>query len=144
MSFPLRRGVGAAILAVTVGIVVAETFVERTTVGTMYVVGFARGASLADGADATLLEAASLLKAHPELKASIVAYTEPGGDAAADQALSDQRAAAAADALETDGVDASKVTALGGGAGKPLPRLPDESDAEWQHRMARAEIRISR
>jgi outer membrane protein OmpA-like peptidoglycan-associated protein len=143
MKFSLRQMTGGLILGATVIIVGVSTLTTQTTVGSDYTVGFSRGANFAEGDDLVFSQAASLLKSHPKLKAVITAYTEPGGDPAANQALSDQRASAAADALAADGVDAARITATGAGGSSPLPKTPDESDAEWQHRMARAEIRVT-
>ena len=61
-----------------------------------------------------------MLAAHPELRLVIEGHTDDVGGAAANQALSQQRAEAVKAALVSGyGVDAARLTAKGMGATKP-------------------------
>ncbi len=69
----------------------------------------------------TLKEIAAMLTEHPELKLLIEGHTDNVGTAAANQALSDKRAAAVKAMLVTNfGVDAARLTTKGLGATKPV------------------------
>ena len=68
----------------------------------------------------TLNEIGDMLKAHADLKVTIEGHTDNVGNAAADQTLSEQRAASVRDYLtKTFGVDAARLQAKGFGASKP-------------------------
>ena len=68
----------------------------------------------------TLKEIAAMLSEHADLKLTIEGHTDNVGQAAANQALSEQRAEAVRQSLITTfGVDASRLTAKGLGATKP-------------------------
>jgi outer membrane protein OmpA-like peptidoglycan-associated protein len=60
-----------------------------------------------------------MLKSHSDLKLTIEGHTDNVGDAAANQALSDKRAAAVKAYLVEKGIDASRLEAKGLGATKP-------------------------
>ncbi len=83
---------------------------------------FATGSATIQGESTpTLKEIGDMLKAHPELKLTIEGHTDNVGDAAANQTLSEQRAAAVAQYLETTyRVDASRLATKGFGATKPV------------------------
>jgi OmpA-OmpF porin, OOP family len=71
----------------------------------------------------TLKEIADMLKQYGDLKLVIEGHTDNVGDAAANQALSEKRAAAVASALaDTYKVDASRLTSKGFGAAKPAAK----------------------
>lgn len=71
----------------------------------------------------TLKEIADMLGEHPELKLVIEGHTDNVGDAAANQALSEKRAAAVKAALAGSyGVDAARLTSKGLGASKPVAK----------------------
>lgn len=67
----------------------------------------------------TLEEITDMLKEHSDLKLTIEGHTDNTGDAAANQALSEKRAAAVKAYLVTKGIDASRLEAKGLGASKP-------------------------
>jgi len=83
---------------------------------------FATGSATIQGESTpTLKEIGDMLKAHPELKLTIEGHTDNVGDAAANQTLSEQRAAAVAQYLETTyQIDASRLATKGYGATKPV------------------------
>jgi OmpA-OmpF porin, OOP family len=68
----------------------------------------------------TLQEIADMLKQHPDLKLTIEGHTDNVGNAAANQALSERRAAAVRQALITTyQIDGSRLASRGYGATKP-------------------------
>jgi OOP family OmpA-OmpF porin len=67
----------------------------------------------------TLEEITSMLKDHADLKLTIEGHTDNVGDAAANQALSEKRAAAVKAYLVGKGIDASRLESTGLGATKP-------------------------
>lgn len=67
----------------------------------------------------TLEEITSMLKEHADLKLAIEGHTDNAGDAAANQALSEKRAAAVKAYLVGKGIDASRLESKGLGATKP-------------------------
>lgn len=83
---------------------------------------FATGSATIEGESTpTLKEIGDMLKAHPDLKLTIEGHTDNVGDAAANQALSEQRAAAVAQYLEsTYQIDPSRLATKGYGAMKPV------------------------
>jgi len=83
---------------------------------------FATGSATIEGESTpTLKEIGDMLKAHPELKLTIEGHTDNVGDAAANQTLSEQRAAAVAQYLESSyQIDASRLATKGYGATKPV------------------------
>lgn len=67
----------------------------------------------------TLEEITSMLKEHADLKLVIEGHTDNVGDAAANQSLSEKRAAAVKAYLVSKGIDASRLESRGLGATKP-------------------------
>ncbi|HEX6315396.1 MAG TPA: OmpA family protein, partial [Gemmatimonadaceae bacterium] len=67
----------------------------------------------------TLEEIVSMLKEHSDLKLLIEGHTDNVGDAAANQALSEKRAAAVKAYLVEKGIDAARLESKGLGATKP-------------------------
>ena len=85
-----------------------------------------------------LQEIAAMLAAHPELRVAIEGHTDDAGSAAANQSLSERRAAAVRRHLVTTlGVDAARLTSAGFGATPPV--APNDSDANRQ-RNRRVEL----
>lgn len=68
----------------------------------------------------TLEEITDMLKQHADLKLTIEGHTDNVGQAAANQALSEQRAAAVVAYLTQQGIDASRLEAKGLGDTKPV------------------------
>lgn len=67
----------------------------------------------------TLEEIATMLREHADLKLLIEGHTDNVGDAAANQALSEKRAAAVKAYLVSKGIDAARLQSSGLGATKP-------------------------
>jgi len=69
----------------------------------------------------TLQEIGDMLKAHPDLRLTIEGHTDNTGDGAANQTLSDQRAASVKTYLvSTFGIDGARLQTKGYGASKPV------------------------
>ena len=125
-------------------VVVEEKIVERVIVDTVYVqqiediersfnaAQFEQGkAELNDDAKLALHDLAKVLRQNPELKLSIEGHTSAEGDPAANMVLSEQRAQAAVTFLvEKEGIDASRLTAIGKGSSEPI----DADNAEANRR----------
>ena len=76
-----------------------------------------------------------LLNVYPERSVRIEGHTDSVGDAAANQALSERRAAAVRDALLARGVDAARVEAIGFGATHPIADNRTESGRQKNRRI---------
>jgi outer membrane protein OmpA-like peptidoglycan-associated protein len=75
-----------------------------------------------------------MLEAHPELKLTIEGHTDNVGSAGANQTLSEQRAAAVAQYLETNyQIAAARLATKGYGASKPVASN-DTQDGRQQNR----------
>lgn len=85
----------------------------------------------------TLKEIVAMLEEHPDLKLSIEGHTDNVGQAAANQALSEKRAAAVRTHLVSAGVDASRLQSKGMGPTKPA--APNTS-AEGRQQNRRVEL----
>jgi OOP family OmpA-OmpF porin len=77
-------------------------------------------ATLTPESNATLDKVAAAINACPNQKLAIGGHTDSDGDAGANQALSEQRAAAVVAYLQKAGVSADRMTATGFGATKPI------------------------
>ena len=78
-------------------------------------------ADLNDNAKLALHDLAKVLKQNPELRLNIEGHTSSEGDSATNQKLSEQRAQAAVDFLvNQEGIDASRLKAIGSGSSKPI------------------------
>jgi OOP family OmpA-OmpF porin len=78
-----------------------------------------------------------LMKDAPDLVVEIQGHTDNTGDAAADQVLSEQRAAAVRNALTAAGIAANRLTAKGFGLTKPVA---DNSTPEGRAKNRRVEL----
>lgn len=65
-------------------------------------------------------QVAGMLSQNPEMKISIEGHTDNVGTAAANQALSENRAKAVVEALVAKGIDKNRLSAKGWGQGKPI------------------------
>src|SRR5690349_12189658 len=84
-------------------------------------------ATLQSSAMTAIDRLAQLLSVYPERSVRIEGHTDSVGDAAANQELSQRRAAAVRDALLARGVDAARVEAGGFGASHPIADNRTES-----------------
>ena len=99
-------------------------------------VGFDAGkASLQPGAMTAIDRLVQLLNVYPERSVRIEGHTDSVGDAAANQKLSERRAAAVRDALLARGIDAARVEAVGFGAGRPVADNSTESGRQKNRRI---------
>lgn len=86
----------------------------------------------------TLKEIGDMLKGHPELRLSIEGHTDADGDDAANQVLSEKRAAAVKVFLvESYDIDASRLETAGFGESKPVA---DNSTPEGKQQNRRVEL----
>lgn len=90
---------------------------------------FEQGKSdLNDDAKLALHDLAKVMKQNPELRLRIEGHTSSEGDEAQNQQLSEQRAQAAVNFLvEKEGIDSSRLEAVGMGSSKPID--PDNLEA---------------
>jgi outer membrane protein OmpA-like peptidoglycan-associated protein len=134
--------VGLVILAVTVAASMALDWWGRTQEPQHAMVAFARGATPAEEADATIDRVAAFLHAHPRHRAVLEGHTGTLGNPQANRDLGEARARAVATALIEDGIDRDRITVLAPGGTDPLPRDEGESEAAWQRRLGRVEITL--
>ncbi|HWN37359.1 MAG TPA: OmpA family protein [Gammaproteobacteria bacterium] len=92
-------------------------------------------ATLQSSAATAIDRLAQLLNVYPERSVRIEGHTDSVGDAAANQALSERRAAAVRDALLARGVDAARVEAVGFGATHPVADNRTESGRQKNRRI---------
>ena len=92
-------------------------------------------ATLQSSAVTAIDRLAQLLSVYPERSVRIEGHTDSVGDAAANQALSERRAAAVRDALLARGVDAARVEAVGFGATHPVADNRTESGRQKNRRI---------
>jgi outer membrane protein OmpA-like peptidoglycan-associated protein len=85
----------------------------------------------------TLKEISAMLGEHPELELTIEGHTDDAGDPAANQALSQRRAEAVKAYLVEHGADASRLSAAGFGAAKPVA---SNATAEGRQQNRRVEL----
>ena len=90
-------------------------------------------ADLNDDAKLALHDLAKVMKQNPDLKLNIVGHTSSEGDAATNQELSEKRAKAAVDFLvNKEGIDASRLNAVGKGSSEP--KDPDNPTSDVNRR----------
>jgi len=92
-------------------------------------------ATLQSSATTAIDRLVQLLSVYPERSVRIEGHTDSVGDAAANQALSERRAAAVRDALLARGIDAARVEAVGFGAAHPLADNSTESGRQKNRRI---------
>ena len=82
---------------------------------------------------------AAILKAYPGVKVEIAGYTDNTGDAASNKQLSHKRAGAVMGRLIAQGIDASRVKAMGYGQENPVA---DNSTEEGRAQNRRIEVQL--
>ncbi|MDT5069547.1 MAG: peptidoglycan-binding protein ArfA [Mycobacterium sp.] len=98
------------------------------------------GFTLAPGSRQLLSQIAGKLKACPDVKVTVVGYTDSSGTDAINGPLSASRAKAVADGLISDGVAAGALTSRGAGSADPVA---DNGTPEGRAQNRRVEITVS-
>ena len=116
--------------------------IDRTGAAALDDLVFASGkAALTEGDYASLAALAAWLKAHPDLRVTLVGHTDATGTLAGNVALSRQRAAAVRDWLiQHFGTDAAQLDAQG--AGYLAPRASNQT-AEGRQKNRRVEVMLT-
>ena len=84
---------------------------------------------------------ADYMKKHPQVKVKITGYTDDRGAAAYNQQLSEKRAKAVKQYLESQGIEANRVTAEGKGEANPVA---DNNTREGRAKNRRVELEIQK
>ncbi|MEM9247710.1 MAG: OmpA family protein [Pseudomonadota bacterium] len=103
---------------------------------------FSRGTALATGEDARLRGVLADVLADARIAVTIVGHSGTQGDAAANLALSVERAEAVAAIAREMGVAAARLTVTGVGGGDPLPRTDGQSDRAFEAALARVDVAL--
>ena len=118
---------------------------ELTSCGSLrtYELAFASGADALTGSDWPILEAvAAVLKQNATAKIEVAGHTDSTGEAAANQSLSERRAAAVKTALVSRyGADAARIATRGWGAEQPIQ---ENKTADGRAMNRRVEIVLAR
>ncbi|MGB0695590.1 MAG: OmpA family protein [Rhodospirillaceae bacterium] len=138
----LRRGIGILMLVGAIGYTALDAYVLQSVKAAAVTVDFLRGVRLAPSADAALADIAAQLKGGPDLVVRLEGHTALAGDAGANLALSEQRAAAVRDRLIALGIAENRITAVGLGNTEPLDRLDGEDQRSYDSRLGRVEARF--
>ncbi len=94
-------------------------------------------ASLKPDAAPVIAQVVALLKAYPGYKLSIEGHTDSVGDDAANQKLSEARAAAVVDAVVKGGIEKSRLSSAGRGESSPIA---DNAKSEGRAKNRRVEL----
>ena len=141
-SLPRRLFLAAGLSAATVGGAVALGALGLVAKPETQSFAFSRGTNLASGEEARLRGFLAKAAQDDGLAVIITGHTGSQGDAAANLALSEERAQAVV-AIATDvGLDPQALTVAGVGGGSPLPRVEGQSDRAYQTALARAEVTL--
>ncbi|MEM9997720.1 MAG: OmpA family protein [Bacteroidota bacterium] len=109
---------------------ISETLSEQT-------VEFATGtAQLTEASRATLNAIAANLAEYPELSITVEGHTDNTGSRDANDTLSQQRAQAVAGYLAEQGVDASRIAAVGYGDARPVETNATDEGKAANRRVA--------
>ena len=112
---------------------------ENKTFPLEYVLFESNNATLSEDSKLQLQDLAELLKKYPQLRIELGSHTDYRGNAATNTTLSQRRADAAREYLIAQGIDASRLKAVGYGGTKPL----DMNDTdEGRQKNMRTEFRI--
>lgn len=139
---PRRVFLAAGLAALVAGGAVALGILGQVTAPSSQEFRFARGTSFATGEEDRLRGVLTLAAQDDRITVIITGHSGTTGDADANRALSDERAALVRDIALELGVDASRLTAAGIGGGAPLAQGADEGERAWQARLARVEVSL--
>jgi outer membrane protein OmpA-like peptidoglycan-associated protein len=98
-------------------------------------------ANLTPESKATVDAITAILKAYPNVNATIEGYTDSQGSAAKNKQLSEQRAKTVADAMIAAGVDGARLVTAGHGADKPIA---DNATPEGREKNRRIELTVTK
>ncbi|MEM1274167.1 MAG: OmpA family protein [Pseudomonadota bacterium] len=139
---PRRLFLAAGLAAVAAGGAAALGILGQVSAPGTDSFRFARGTSLATGEEDRLRGFLQRAAQDDRIVVIITGHSGTSGDAAANLALSEDRAAIAAELAADMGVAASQIRAAGAGGGAPLTQQGDESDRAWQARLARVDVTL--
>lgn len=139
---PRRTFVAAGLSAVLAGTAVSLGVIGGVSGVEASAFQFSRGVSLATGEEARLR--GMLARALPDerVHVTILGHTGEAGDATANLALSEERAALVQSIAQAVGITPDRITARGVGGASPLPKEDGESDRAYQSRLARVEVSL--
>lgn len=141
MLIARRYLIGSILCAVAIGGALALDRIGSAAVREPLTVQFARGTTLAPGEGERLSAFVGAHIAEPRLTVHILGHTGQRGEAAANLALSQERADAVAALLLEAGLEQSQILSVqGAGAAEPLDAMPGESSGALQRRMSRAVV----
>lgn len=103
---------------------------------------FSRGTSLAAGEEARLQGLLAQALPDERIHVTVLGHSGDAGDAAANLALSEERALLVHSAAKAMGIGNDRITARGVGGATPLPKVDGESDRAYQSRLARVEVSL--
>ncbi|MEM9043734.1 MAG: OmpA family protein [Pseudomonadota bacterium] len=102
---------------------------------------FSRGTTLAPGEEGRLRGLLATIAAEERIILRVIGHTGTQGDREANQALSLQRAQVVGSIVAAMSIDPDRIVFVGGlGGDAPLPKQEDESEREYQRRLARVEV----
>ncbi|MEO1611379.1 MAG: OmpA family protein [Pseudomonadota bacterium] len=139
---PRRAFVAAGLSAVLAGSLVGLGWIGGASRIETGVFQFSRGLSFAAGEEDRLRALLARALTDERIHVTILGHTGDAGDAAANLALSEERAALAAAMAAELGVSPERVLARGLGGASPLARESGESDRAYQARLARVEASL--
>lgn len=138
---PRRFVLGAALSGGCVAAAVALGLLGAVEVPQAESFRFSRGTQFAPGEAERLRAYLSTLAAEQDIHLRITGHTGTQGDALANQALSDDRAAAALAEAEALGIASERVEFAGGlGGAAPRPQGAEEGAREYERALARVTV----
>ncbi len=139
---PRRAFVAAALSALAAGGAVTLGMLGGLSSVQSDVFQFSRGTSFVTGEEARLRGLLAEALPDERVHVTIVGHTGDAGDASANLALSEERAARAVSIAQSLGIPGDRITATGVGGDAPLAQANGESDRAFQSRLARVEISL--
>ncbi|MEM9426959.1 MAG: OmpA family protein [Pseudomonadota bacterium] len=139
---PRRAFVAAGLSAVLAGAAVSLGVIGGVSGVEASAFQFSRGVSLATGEEARLRGILARALPDERIHVTILGHTGDAGDATANLALSEERAALVQSMAQAAGIPPDRITALGLGGAAPLPKEDGESDRAYQSRLARVEVSL--